>query len=500
MTAPAAQAPGDAQSAAQGSAQGLPVAWVTTLALLVVVTRWPFRTQYLFNWDAANFALATRHFDVALHQPHPPGYPYFVGLGALISLITGDANAALVAASMLLEALAVMALYLLGTRLFGHRAGLAAALLLVVSVTFWSYGELALAYPALAAFSTLVAYFAYRCIVLRNDLLLPCAMAYGLGSGFRPDLALFLLPLLLASCYRRPVGRVALALAVALGGVLLWLLPVMALSGGPSGYWEVSWAYFGADVVERYAPTARGLAGLTVNLRDTGQYLLHALYAEALVVAGGILLLLWRRPRGDERATYLFLLGWMAPMAVFYVFVHIGDPGYVFSMLPALLLLGIGGWRRMLSGASEQGRTLAACGLALALLANTLLFLLHQRPLTLPGLRASDAGAAARLDYLRSHRPQEVLLVSYDSYKSLRYYLPQYTNSVWLDTATPRRQVFPIPAEARWAILLDPSVFALAQRLPAEAEALPGETWAARLPVRAGQALVYEGGRLTLEP
>lgn len=468
--------------------------------MLVVATRWPFRSQYLFNWDAANFALATRHFDVTLHQPHPPGYPYFVGLGTLVSLVVGDANAALVAVSVLLETLAVASLYLLGARLFGHRAGLAVGLLLGASVTFWSYGELALAYPALAAFSTLVAYFAYRCVVQGDDLLLPCAVAYGVGSGFRPDLALFLLPLLLASCYRRPAGKAVLALAVGVGGVLLWLLPVMALSGGPSGYGEVSWAYIGTDVVERYAPAAQGLAGLAVNLRDTGQYLLHALYAEAPVVAGGILLLLRRRPHRDEWATYLFLLGWMAPMAAFYVFVHIGDPGYIFSMLPALLLLGIGGWRRVISAASEQGRTLAACGLALALLANTLVFLLHQRPLTLPGLLASDAGAAARLSYLRGHRPQEVLLVSYDSYKSLRYYLPQYTNSVWLDTATPRRQVFPIPAEARWAILLDPSVFALAQRLPAEAESLPGGVWAARLPVRAGQALVYEGGRLTLEP
>jgi len=69
------------------------------LAVLVLVTRWPFRTTYLFNWDAANFALGIRSFDVTQHQPHPPGYPYYVGLGALLNGITGDANTALVAES-----------------------------------------------------------------------------------------------------------------------------------------------------------------------------------------------------------------------------------------------------------------------------------------------------------------------------------------------------------------------------------------------------------------
>jgi hypothetical protein len=30
--------------------------------------------------DAINFALGVRDFDVAQHQPHPPGYPVFIGV------------------------------------------------------------------------------------------------------------------------------------------------------------------------------------------------------------------------------------------------------------------------------------------------------------------------------------------------------------------------------------------------------------------------------------
>lgn len=467
---------------------------------LVALTRIPFRSAYLFNWDAANFALALQHYDVRLHQPHPPGYPYFVGLAWLFQLAVGEANAALVLVSVLLECVAVAALFLLARTWLGLWPAVAAALALVCSVTFWTYGEVALAYPALAAFSTLVALFVYQTRIQRKDRLLAAAAAYAVGSGFRPDLAAFLLPLLAFGAWGQPRNRVVAAAAIAAGGVLLWLLPVMWLSGGPAEYLTVLSTYTGVDVVERYAPAARGLPGLLVNVTDTALYLGYALYANGVLVAGAALLL-WRRPPRAELPRYLLLLAWVAPMAVFYLAVHVGDPGYVFGILPALLLLGADGWRRLAGPRpSELVQTVLGAGMAMALLANALVFFLHDRPLTLLGLRQNDRAVAARVIYLRTLPPQEVLVVSYQSYKTLKYYLPEYPHAVWLDVTTPARQAFAVPPGVRTAVLTDPGVFALAQTLPAEAEYLPGETWAARLAVQPGQTLVYESGRLWLEP
>ncbi|MEK7216620.1 MAG: glycosyltransferase family 39 protein [Chloroflexota bacterium] len=470
-----------------------------TLAALTVITRWPLRTQFLYNWDAANFALGVRHYDVTLHQPHPPGYPYFVALGSLFTLFSGDPNAGLQAAAVLLECVAVAALLLLGTRMFSFRAGLAAALLLLGSVTFWTYGEVALAYPALAAFSTLTALFAFETIFQKRNRAVACALAYTLGTGFRPDLALFLLPLLLACCYRRPRGTVMITLAVGFGGVAAWLAPAALLSGGLDKYWAVFTAYASVDVIERYVPTSTGLAGLAVNLRDTAQYTFYALYAEALVVGAGALLWLRPRPTTQEWRVLLFLGGWVAPMAAFYTLAHVGDPGYVFSVLPSVLLLGVGGVWRWLRTRDEYIHGLAACALTLVLLANTLIFFVHDRPLTLPGLRASDRAAGARLNYLRSFGPDEVMVLSYDSFKLFRFYLPDQPHSVWLDTSTLRRQVIPVPSGVRWVVLTDPSVFGLSMGLRAEAIFLPGNAWAAQLPVQPGQSLVYENRRLRLE-
>ncbi len=470
-----------------------------SLAALTVISRWPLRTQFLYNWDAANFALGIRHYDVTLHQPHPPGYPYFVGLGSVFGLVFGDPNTGLQATAVLLECLAVAAVLLLGTQMFSFRAGLAAALLLLGSVTFWTYGEVALAYPALAAFSTLTALFAFETTVLKRDRAVACGFAYTLGAGFRPDLALFLLPLLLACCYRQPRRKALLALAVGFGGVFAWLLPVALLSGGIDQYWAVFAAYASVDVIERYVPTSTGLLGLAVNLRDTAQYAFYALYAEVLVVAAGALLWLRPRPTKEERRLLLFLGGWVAPMAAFYTLAHVGDPGYVFSILPALLLFGVGGIWRWLRAREEYIHGLAACALTLVLLANTLIFFVHDRPLTLPGLRASDRSMGARLNYLRSYPPDEVMILSYDSYKQFRFYLPGQPHSVWLDTSTRQRQVFPVPAGVRWVVLTDPSVFELAMGLRAEAEFLPGNAWAAKLAVQPGQSLVYENRRLRVE-
>jgi hypothetical protein len=44
------------------------------LFVISLLLRLPFISNALVNWDAVQFALATRSFDIARHQPHPPGY------------------------------------------------------------------------------------------------------------------------------------------------------------------------------------------------------------------------------------------------------------------------------------------------------------------------------------------------------------------------------------------------------------------------------------------
>src|SRR4051812_25845429 len=41
----------------------------------------PFLAPALEDIDSINFALGLHHYDPALHQPHPPGYPVFIAVG-----------------------------------------------------------------------------------------------------------------------------------------------------------------------------------------------------------------------------------------------------------------------------------------------------------------------------------------------------------------------------------------------------------------------------------
>ena len=55
------------------------------LGILTVLSRLPYRARMLYNWDGVQFALALREYDVVKHQPHPPGYILYVGLGRVVN-------------------------------------------------------------------------------------------------------------------------------------------------------------------------------------------------------------------------------------------------------------------------------------------------------------------------------------------------------------------------------------------------------------------------------
>jgi len=103
-------------------------ATLSLLAVATVLLRLPFLTPRLAHWDAVNYALGLHDFNVAAHQPHPPGSPYFILLGRAALSLTGDDNVALIAVSLAASVGAVLGEYALARLLFGTRAGLLAAM------------------------------------------------------------------------------------------------------------------------------------------------------------------------------------------------------------------------------------------------------------------------------------------------------------------------------------------------------------------------------------
>jgi hypothetical protein len=74
--------------------------WALLLVGAVALTRFVFRSHYLYDIDSVNFGLALRHFDPMVFQPHPPGYFLYICLGRLVKTVIPDPNAALAAISI----------------------------------------------------------------------------------------------------------------------------------------------------------------------------------------------------------------------------------------------------------------------------------------------------------------------------------------------------------------------------------------------------------------
>src|SRR5687767_5338628 len=212
------------------------------LALLTILSRLPYRARMLYNWDAVQFALALREYDVVKHQPHPPGYILYVGLGRLVNAWIGDPTAAYVTLAVVFSGLTTLVVYVLARSVYDRRTALAAATLLAVSPLFWFYGSVGLTYAGEALFASLVAYFAFRALDGRETDVWLAAAYLGVAGGMRQSMLFLLLPLwLVAACLgARRTRTVPIGFAVLAVVVLAWLVPMIALSGGVERYLEAS--------------------------------------------------------------------------------------------------------------------------------------------------------------------------------------------------------------------------------------------------------------------
>lgn len=290
-------------------------AWVIAgLALAALILRLPFMTRYLYHWDSVNFALSLSHYDVRLHQPHPPGYVLYSALGALVNGVLNDPNASLVWLSVIGGMAGVVALYWAGRVLFSRRIGFIAALLALTSPSLWFHSEIALTYALEFAIVTVIAVLCYKQLTGDTRIWLLCAVALGIAGGVRQNDLFFLLPLWLVSLWPLRWKERALSVLALVVVCFAWIVPMVALSGGVSGFLA---ALNGAsDVVY----TESSIFGAGQSVINAARLLIYIGYG---ILLGGLALVIglfaharhiptWVR---DRRAWVLAL--WIMPALLF---------------------------------------------------------------------------------------------------------------------------------------------------------------------------------------
>lgn len=312
------------------------LACATALALLTVASRLPYRARMLYNWDAVQFALALEEYDVVKHQPHPPGYVLYVGLGRIVNAWVNDPAAAYVILAVAFSGLTTFVVYYLGRAVYDRAAALAAASLLAVSPLFWFYGSVGLTYAGEALFASIVAYFSYRALRgSRTDAWL-AAGYLGLAGGIRQSILLLLFPLWLGGVALgiRRARVIAVGLAIVAVAVLTWFLPMIWLTGGLGRYLEAS-----RELAESVVMPTSIASGYPL---DTTLRMSRHLFESVLVGLGplalAVFLVPWYVRRYGWSAREWFLLAWTVPPVLVYTLVHFGQAGYVLTFLPALVL------------------------------------------------------------------------------------------------------------------------------------------------------------------
>ena len=247
---------------AQSAGRGVPKVLVAGAAVYAAA-HLPFLARSLEDIDSINFALGLRDFDVAQHQPHPPGYPLYIGIGrvalGLVRLAlprvqpsTVDALA-LSLLSALAGAMAVVSLGVVFSALDrlsvapARRVWWWATALTVAAPLFWISGVRPMSdLPGLA-----LALLSLALMVgadTRTSMLAGAVVA-GLAAGIRVQTALLTLPALAFLMWtRRESPRAILQAVSALAiGSLTWAVPLLWLSGGLSGYMAALGSQAGED-------------------------------------------------------------------------------------------------------------------------------------------------------------------------------------------------------------------------------------------------------------
>jgi hypothetical protein len=234
---------------------------LAAFTLVFVAAHIPFLPPTLEDIDSINFALGVADFDVARHQPHPPGYPVFIALG---KVSTGLLRAATVPSpepqglavwSVLSGAVLIYFLFSLFRALGEARPVPAASarlddvwraawatVIAALSPLFWFT-----ALRPLSDMTGLAAAVGAQALIVSavvgrggpRELMLGALVA-GLAIGVRSQTALLTLPLLaLALVLPRPGLRLRdrlVPLGAATAGVLVWAIPLIVASGGLASY------------------------------------------------------------------------------------------------------------------------------------------------------------------------------------------------------------------------------------------------------------------------
>ncbi len=315
------------------------------LIAATLVTRLPFISQMLYEFDSIDFAVATFRFSLEQVTPHFPGYILHILFAKFILLFISDVNLAFVMISILLSIGSVLFLWRAGVRLRGERVGVIAAVLWLLTPLFWFYGEVASAYVYEAFFASAFLYLGISLLRDRNNkwLVYFLFVALSLATGARQSSVIFFTP-----CLIYILWKTTQPLRILFQGTMLfllissvWLVILFSYSGGVAKYFsleESQTIYRSQSILfgNSFAAHAVVIGKVLVSL------LIAALPFVMIFLAS--FLQYWRRVGAFNRSqfpkpSFRFVALVVLPPFLFYFGVYFMKAGYLLNILPSCALI-----------------------------------------------------------------------------------------------------------------------------------------------------------------
>jgi hypothetical protein len=320
--------------------------WLSMVGF-VVISRWWLKSHYLFHLDSVQFALALNHWDITKHQPHPPGYILYVGLGKIVNAIVSDPNLAFIVLSIIATLAGLWAIAWLGNQWWGRVGGIIAGILYVTNASVWFHGLVAEVYIVETALALWVITLTYRYWRQGRDSdLIWLGLLLGLLGGVRQvgELALFPFVGYVIWCRHQfhwsAWGKLLGSLIV---GNLIWFIPLMWLSGGVVTYWTAIRGLWTSTVIGNYRHNQWGT--IVANFSLLAQTIKQSSPIIFVILGFGVLPYLAvesRRHFKINRPKLVLWLWWICPSLILLSLILTTNPGYVLTIVTMMMLLGAG--------------------------------------------------------------------------------------------------------------------------------------------------------------
>ncbi|HSP13239.1 MAG TPA: hypothetical protein VLV78_00645 [Thermoanaerobaculia bacterium] len=398
------------------------VLWAATL--VTAVTRAWSLARSPWDWDEILFSLALRHYDVALHHPHPPGFPLFIAAAKILQAAGLSDFRSLQMLNLIAGLFLVPAMFFfcreLGLR---FRTSLIAALFLAFFPNVWFFGE--------TAFSDVpsIVLVAFACGLLlrgrRSDVAyIGGAIALAVAGGFRPqNLLIGLAPALMATWDRGKERRwPAIAAAIIAGGAIV--AGSYAAAAFATGGWE------------RYSEAVRAhqqYITQTDSFRSPTRPPLHHLLDDFFVrpyhaplinfTITAVALLSFAASLVRRRVPLLIAVAAFAPfcLAAWLFLDHFSASRFSIGYAPLIAILAADGVA-IIADLAKRDAIEWAVGLAVTIL----MFVWTVPAIDLP--RRSDSPPVQAIEWVRTHVPpsNSVIYVHESLGPFVEYFLPDY--------------------------------------------------------------------------